>query len=68
MRTLFVALTAGALASTALTGTAGASSAKPVPTGSAAFTKNPIYKTGKFASQTCEEPPIKGGDVDSVRI
>ncbi|MGV9776961.1 neutral zinc metallopeptidase [Streptosporangium sp. NPDC003464] len=68
MRILFAALTASALASTALTGTASANSAEPIPTGSAAFTKNPIYKTGKFAPRTCEEPTIKGGDIDSVRL
>lgn len=68
MRILFAALTASALAGTALTGTASAGSAGPVPTGSAALTKNPIYKTGKFAPRTCEEPTIKGGDIDSVRL
>jgi uncharacterized protein len=68
MRTLFVALMVGVLMSMPLTGAASANSAGPVPSGSAAFTKNPIYKTGKFTSQTCEEPGISGGHFDSVEL
>lgn len=68
MRTLFIALATGALVSTSLTGTASANSAGPVPTGAAALTGNPIYKTGRFAPRTCEEPSVRGGDIESVRI
>jgi uncharacterized protein len=68
MRTLFVALVTGALVSMSLTGTASANSAGPVPTGAAALTGNPIYKTGKFVPQTCEEPTVRGGDIESVQI
>ncbi|MEV7010423.1 neutral zinc metallopeptidase [Streptosporangium sp. NPDC051022] len=70
MRTLLAALTAGALIGTAPigAGAASADSAGSVPTGPAALTANPIYKTGGFKPQACEEPTVRGGDVDSVRL
>ncbi|WP_329426505.1 neutral zinc metallopeptidase [Streptosporangium sp. NBC_01495] len=68
MRTLFVALAIGALMSTSLIGTASSDSTGPVPTGTAALTGNPVYKTGKFVPKTCEEPTIRGGDIESVQI
>ncbi|MGI5291586.1 hypothetical protein ACQEVF_50900 [Nonomuraea polychroma] len=63
-RTLIVLLLAGVLASAALSGTA---SAGPVPTGTAALTKNPMYKTGKFAVGGCEEPFAGSADVEVFR-
>ncbi|MEV8632371.1 neutral zinc metallopeptidase [Streptosporangium sp. NPDC051023] len=70
MRTLFAVLTAGALIGTTLigAGTASADSTGSAPTGPAALTANPIYKTGRFKPQTCEEPALRGGDIDSIRL
>ncbi|GAA3445414.1 neutral zinc metallopeptidase [Planomonospora venezuelensis] len=70
MRIIFATLTAGALMSMPLigAGTASAESTGPVPTGNAALTGNPVYKSGTFPAQTCEEPTIRGGDIDSVRL
>ncbi|MFI7132116.1 hypothetical protein ACIBQ1_41020, partial [Nonomuraea sp. NPDC050153] len=61
---LIVPLLAGVLASSALSGTA---SAGPVPTGAAALTKNPLYKTEKFAVDGCEEPFAGSADVEVFR-
>ncbi|MFI6451876.1 neutral zinc metallopeptidase [Streptosporangium amethystogenes] len=68
MRTFFTLLMAGVLASMPLTGTASAESNGPVPAGTTAFTKNPIYKTGELKTRICEEPTVRGGDFDSVEI
>jgi uncharacterized protein len=68
MRTLFAALTVAALTSMSLTGTASAGSTGPIPTGTAALTQNPVYKTGRLATQVCEEPLLRGGDFETVRI
>ncbi|WP_187414667.1 neutral zinc metallopeptidase [Nonomuraea sp. PA05] len=62
---LIVPLTACVLASTALSGAASAASAAPaVP---AVLAKNPLYKAGKFALKTCEEPPT-AADVEVLRL
>ncbi|MFF5206915.1 neutral zinc metallopeptidase [Streptosporangium sp. NPDC000396] len=42
--------------------------AGPVPTGNAALTDNPIYKTGKLELRTCEEQPTIPDDLDSSRV
>ncbi|MBB2743664.1 UNVERIFIED_ORG: hypothetical protein FHR35_003500 [Microbispora rosea subsp. rosea] len=68
LRVAAVAVTAvaGALS---LTGTAGASgaSARPVPTGAGALTRNPLYATGAFESSECAEPGRRADDLDSYR-
>ncbi|MEV0613288.1 neutral zinc metallopeptidase [Nonomuraea sp. NPDC050404] len=63
MRTPRLALIAGALASVLFAGTAHAATApayKPV------LTKNPLYKTGKLGTQTCEEPEVTQGTVEEA--
>lgn len=55
MRTLITALAACALVPL-LGAPAGAATAAPVPTGPAALTKNPIYRTGALPAQACKEP------------
>ncbi|MER7133383.1 neutral zinc metallopeptidase [Streptosporangium saharense] len=67
MRTLFAALTAGVLVGAVFTGTADASPSGSVPSGPGALTRNPVYKTGKFLSQTCEEPDLRVGDVETLQ-
>ncbi|MEV4326377.1 neutral zinc metallopeptidase [Microbispora rosea] len=63
---VMVTAVAGALS---LTGTAGASgaSARPVPTGPEALTRNPLYATGAFESSECTEPARWADDLDSYR-
>jgi uncharacterized protein len=60
MRMLPSAVLSGVLASLLLTDTAGATTARPgpIPTGTAALTGNPIYKTGQLQQRTCQEPPV----------
>ncbi|HEX4815217.1 MAG TPA: neutral zinc metallopeptidase [Nonomuraea sp.] len=60
------ALMAGALA-TVLTfaGTAHAAAA-PAPAFAPALAKNPLYKAGKLALGTCDEPEVRSGTVDEV--
>jgi uncharacterized protein len=65
MRTPRLAIIAGALASVFLAGTAHAATApafKPV------LTKNPLYKTGKLAFKTCEEPEVNHRSEDEARV
>ncbi|MEU7692151.1 neutral zinc metallopeptidase [Microbispora hainanensis] len=68
LRTAAVAVTAvvGALP---LTGAADASgaSARPVPTGPGALTRNPLYATGAFRSSACTEPARRADDLGSYR-
>ncbi|GAA5080302.1 hypothetical protein HNP84_000724 [Thermocatellispora tengchongensis] len=74
MRIPLIALASSVLACVLLAGTAGASAAAagaasgPVPKGTAALTKNPIYKTGKLELKECDEQPVKPEDADSARI
>ncbi|MCT9929487.1 neutral zinc metallopeptidase [Planotetraspora sp. A-T 1434] len=42
--------------------------ATPVPTGKAALTRNPIYKTGQFDFTECKELDRRPDDVDSYKI
>ncbi|MCC5577691.1 neutral zinc metallopeptidase [Microtetraspora sp. AC03309] len=59
----------GLIVSLLLSGTAVASgSARPVPTGKAALTKNPIYTTGEFDFTECKELSRQPDDVDSYKI
>ncbi|MER6583301.1 neutral zinc metallopeptidase [Nonomuraea sp. NPDC001023] len=58
---LIVPLLVGVLAGAAFSGTAGAASAPAV------LTKNPLYKAGKFALKTCEEPYAASADVEVFR-
>ncbi|MGW2222534.1 hypothetical protein ACWCSD_46720, partial [Nonomuraea sp. NPDC001684] len=54
-------LLVGVLTSAAFSGTAGAASAPAV------LTKNPLYKAGKFALKTCEEPYAASADIEVFR-
>ncbi|MFD8562325.1 hypothetical protein ACFV1N_34015 [Streptosporangium canum] len=63
LRTLLVALMAGALFSLPLTGTAHAA-----PGTSAVLTGNPLYKTGTIPQQTCEEPAFTSASHDGARL
>ncbi|MBP2705631.1 neutral zinc metallopeptidase [Microbispora sp. RL4-1S] len=56
--------TAAGAASAASTGTA----ARPVPTGKAALTRNPIYRTGEFDFTECAELGRRPDDVDSYKL
>ncbi|MBE3015197.1 neutral zinc metallopeptidase [Microbispora sp. NEAU-D428] len=72
LRTPAVAATAVA-AALSLTGTAGASgtdasSARPMPTGPGALTRNPLYTTGEFEFFECSELSRRPGDIDTYRI
>ncbi|WP_182906655.1 neutral zinc metallopeptidase [Microbispora sp. H13382] len=60
-----------------LTGTAGASgataapttsSARPMPTGPGALTRNPLYTTGEFEFFECTELSRRPGDIDTYRV
>ncbi|MGJ6960367.1 neutral zinc metallopeptidase [Streptosporangium sp. G11] len=64
MRAFPSAVLSGVLASLLLTGTAAAGThqLRPIPTGAAALTANPIYKTGELKSATCPERPVRDGD------
>ncbi|RSM97597.1 hypothetical protein DMB42_45985 [Nonomuraea sp. WAC 01424] len=66
MRTPRLAIIAGALASVVLAGTAPAAAAAPA--NKPVLTKNPIYKTGRLALKTCEEPPVQSGTEDEARV
>ncbi|MEU7987702.1 neutral zinc metallopeptidase [Streptosporangium canum] len=71
MRTPLIAVLSGVLASLLFAGTAGAGVAEqsgPAPTGKAALTGNPIYKSGKLDLKKCEEQPVRPDDLDSSRI
>ncbi|WP_433422210.1 neutral zinc metallopeptidase [Microtetraspora malaysiensis] len=69
MRKSFIALLMGLIVSLLLSGTAVASgSARPVPTGKTALTKNPIYATGEFDFTECKELNRQPDDVDSYKI
>ncbi|GIH76617.1 neutral zinc metallopeptidase [Planobispora longispora] len=71
MRIPFAALLSGVLASLLFAGTAVADSAAqsgPVPSGNKALTDNPIYKTGKLDSRSCQEQPVLPDDLDSSRV
>ncbi|WP_204055894.1 neutral zinc metallopeptidase [Microbispora corallina] len=75
LRTMAVAVAAAATV-LSLTSTAGASSAaasapaaaRPVPKGTGALTKNPIYKTGEFDFTECKELDRQPDDVDSYKL
>ncbi|GAA3418285.1 neutral zinc metallopeptidase [Streptosporangium vulgare] len=70
MRIPLIALLSGVLVSTLLAGTAGAAVTTgplaPVPTGKAALTANPIYKTGKLEPDACPEQPVYNDDLESA--
>ncbi|MER6828603.1 neutral zinc metallopeptidase [Streptosporangium sp. NPDC000563] len=72
MRIPLIALLSGVLVSTLLAGTAGAEISggrlAPVPTGQAALTANPIYKTGKLEPDACPEQPVYNDDRESAEI
>ncbi|MEU8042025.1 neutral zinc metallopeptidase [Streptosporangium sp. NPDC049078] len=63
MRPLLAVLS-GALVSLFLVGTATADAdrLRPVPTGTAALTANPIYETGELKPDTCPERPVDNDD------
>jgi uncharacterized protein len=68
MRALPSAVLSGVLVSLLLTGTAaaGTDQLRPVPTGAAALTANPIYKTGELELDTCPERPVDDGDFEGT--
>ncbi|GAA4189868.1 hypothetical protein GCM10022252_27250 [Streptosporangium oxazolinicum] len=70
IRIPLIALLSGVLVSTLLTGTAGAAVTTerlaPVPTGKAALTANPIYKTGKLEPDACPEQPVYNDDLETA--
>ncbi|MBB5083044.1 neutral zinc metallopeptidase [Nonomuraea endophytica] len=64
MRTPFLALISGALASVLFTGVAYAAP----PSYSPVLTKNPVYKTGALELKECDEQPVQSGDLDDARV
>lgn len=68
MRIPLIALLSGVLVSTLLAGTAGAAvttgQLAPLPTGKAALTANPIYKTGKLEPDDCPDQTIHNDDLE----
>ncbi|GAA3687846.1 hypothetical protein GCM10022224_061390 [Nonomuraea antimicrobica] len=68
MRIPRLALMAGALASVLFAGTAHAATSSAAPAFQPALTKNPLYKTGKLGTDTCEEPTVQNGTVEEATV
>jgi predicted metalloprotease len=69
MQRPLIVLLSGLLGSLLLSGTAHAeSAAKPVPTGRAALTNNPLYKTGGFDLTECKELSVQRDNLDEARL
>ncbi|MFD0883732.1 neutral zinc metallopeptidase [Streptosporangium algeriense] len=68
MRISVIPLISGVLVSLLFAGTAGASTLAPASAGKGPATNNPIYKSGPFEYESCEEQPVRPDDLDTARV